>query len=191
MRFIALTAFLFTLSTRVLAAPVEWTLTNIEFLSPGGYLPVTGSFTFDADTLAVTDVSLSYYLADHFLYGVDVSGNGSMIVFTTAAVATVTDLDNYTGAAMVLGFTSALTNAGGERFLVQAPEAPPTSLNLLDNPSQVLGCSAGIDNCGYPLGVYFTPTGSVVASVVPIPAAAWLFGSALVGLGWLKRKQPD
>ncbi len=26
-------------------------------------------------------------------------------------------------------------------------------------------------------------------SVVPIPAAVWLFGSALAGLGWLRRKQ--
>jgi len=28
-----------------------------------------------------------------------------------------------------------------------------------------------------------------VSSVVPIPAAVWLFGSALAGLGWLRRKQ--
>jgi hypothetical protein len=35
--------------------------------------------------------------------------------------------------------------------------------------------SWGIDNLQY--------------SVVPIPAAAWLFGSALAGLGWLRRKQ--
>ena len=27
------------------------------------------------------------------------------------------------------------------------------------------------------------------ATVVPIPAAVWLFGSALAGLGWLRRKQ--
>jgi hypothetical protein len=27
------------------------------------------------------------------------------------------------------------------------------------------------------------------ANVVPIPAAVWLFGSALAGLGWLRRKQ--
>jgi hypothetical protein len=27
------------------------------------------------------------------------------------------------------------------------------------------------------------------AVVVPIPAAVWLFGSALVGLGWMRRKQ--
>ena len=25
--------------------------------------------------------------------------------------------------------------------------------------------------------------------VVPIPAAVWLFGSALFGLGWMRRKQ--
>jgi hypothetical protein len=30
---------------------------------------------------------------------------------------------------------------------------------------------------------------NIVVSAVPIPAAVWLFGSALVGLGWLKRKQ--
>ena len=27
------------------------------------------------------------------------------------------------------------------------------------------------------------------ASVIPIPAAVWLFGSALAGLGWMRRKQ--
>jgi hypothetical protein len=31
--------------------------------------------------------------------------------------------------------------------------------------------------------------GDVAASVVPIPAAAWLFGSALGLLGWLKRRR--
>jgi hypothetical protein len=36
-----------------------------------------------------------------------------------------------------------------------------------------------------------TPTvvDSITASQVPVPAAAWLFGSALAGLGWLRRKQ--
>jgi hypothetical protein len=29
----------------------------------------------------------------------------------------------------------------------------------------------------------------VVDNVVPIPAAVWLFGSALAGLGWMRRKQ--
>ena len=30
---------------------------------------------------------------------------------------------------------------------------------------------------------------NIVVSAVPIPAAAWLFGSALAGLGWLRRRQ--
>lgn len=29
---------------------------------------------------------------------------------------------------------------------------------------------------------------NIVASVVPIPAAVWLFGSALAGLGWIRRR---
>jgi hypothetical protein len=29
----------------------------------------------------------------------------------------------------------------------------------------------------------------LVANVVPIPAAVWLFGSALAGLGWIRRKR--
>jgi hypothetical protein len=30
---------------------------------------------------------------------------------------------------------------------------------------------------------------NIVISQVPVPAALWLFGSALAGLGWLRRKQ--
>jgi hypothetical protein len=40
-------------------------------------------------------------------------------------------------------------------------------------------------------GTYFgIPLDNFSATVVPIPAAAWLFGSALAGLGWIRRKQP-
>jgi len=30
---------------------------------------------------------------------------------------------------------------------------------------------------------------NIVVSAVPVPAAVWLFGSALAGLGWMRRKQ--
>ena len=30
---------------------------------------------------------------------------------------------------------------------------------------------------------------NIVVSAVPVPAAVWLFGSALAGLGWIRRKQ--
>lgn len=32
-------------------------------------------------------------------------------------------------------------------------------------------------------------SGTIVGAEVPVPAAAWLFGSALAGLGWMRRKQ--
>lgn len=32
-------------------------------------------------------------------------------------------------------------------------------------------------------------SGNLIATVVPIPAAGWLFVSALTGLGWMRRKQ--
>jgi hypothetical protein len=43
--------------------------------------------------------------------------------------------------------------------------------------------------------ITFSPTANYLtlyefeATTVPIPAAVWLFGSALAGLGWLRRKQ--
>ena len=30
---------------------------------------------------------------------------------------------------------------------------------------------------------------NIVLTTVPIPAAAWLFGTAIAGLGWIRRKQ--
>jgi hypothetical protein len=39
------------------------------------------------------------------------------------------------------------------------------------------------------LGPNPTILDNLVVSEVPIPAAAWLFGSALAGLGWMRRKQ--
>jgi hypothetical protein len=46
-----------------------------------------------------------------------------------------------------------------------------------------------IDNNPFALDKY-VHMDNIVAAAVPIPAAVWLFGWALVGLGWLKRKQP-
>jgi hypothetical protein len=37
-------------------------------------------------------------------------------------------------------------------------------------------------------GEVFTAIDNIVVSTVPIPATVWLFGSALAGLGWMRRK---
>jgi len=36
--------------------------------------------------------------------------------------------------------------------------------------------------------VFFHGVDNISVSAVPVPAAAWLFGSALAGLGWIRRK---
>jgi hypothetical protein len=59
-----------------------------------------------------------------------------------------------------------------------------------------------LESVSFSLGAFFLAGGSgfssttlvltidnVNAQVVPLPAAVWLFGSALAGLGWMRRKQ--
>jgi len=46
----------------------------------------------------------------------------------------------------------------------------------VESPQMVLGAPIHVDNI-------------VIGSAVPIPAAVWLFASALAGLGWLRQKQ--
>jgi hypothetical protein len=70
-----------------------------------------------------------------------------------------------------------------------AQEAPDYPLTLamhfgFDEGSQ--GFAPKTDETNY---VWVVTDGDIGASVVPIPAAAWLFGSALAGLGWLRRRQ--
>jgi hypothetical protein len=38
-------------------------------------------------------------------------------------------------------------------------------------------------------GIWAAPYSSFSITAIPIPAAVWLFGSALAGLGWMRRKQ--
>jgi hypothetical protein len=42
---------------------------------------------------------------------------------------------------------------------------------------------------GAPISVGGSIDNIVVGAAVPVPAAVWLFGSALAGLGWMRRKQ--
>jgi hypothetical protein len=42
---------------------------------------------------------------------------------------------------------------------------------------------------GFGPGFGIVEVDNITVSAVPIPAAAWLFGSALVGLGWMRRTQ--
>lgn len=81
-------------------------------------------------------------------------------------------------------------SGGAQGFLADGslamdPEGSGDWLNL-ESVRFVVGAS------GVPGGFqgYGMSVDNVVVNVVPIPAAVWLFGSALLGLGWLRRTTP-
>jgi hypothetical protein len=193
------------LANSAYAVPVTWTLQDVYL---GGSL-LTGSFVYDADApddacldpyigefpdcpkshsypsqqyseiyielsqpltspdftleLDINDGSANYNNWDYPPdYGVSHSGylqlNGNH--------AYINGNNDY--AVLKLSFAESLTNAGG---VIQVTGSwNPDPYNIY-----------GIYNA-IPL------SGSVVASVVPIPAAVWLFGSGLAALGWIRKR---
>lgn len=137
--------------------------------SPGDnalYYQGTGStspFGDDAGPLLITMTSVS---GDPFaFYGADITGtslNGTAYWGATGLVA---------GGSQPLGPFAA------------GPVGTGDWLNLDEVEFYVLssGVVGGFDTLSLTLD-------NINASVVPIPAAVWLFGSALAGLGWLRRK---
>jgi hypothetical protein len=63
-------------------------------------------------------------------------------------------------------------------FFIGSPAAAGDTVEIATTSYEVYG--------EFPVERYVT---SGTVSSVPIPAAVWLFGSALAGLGWLRRKQ--
>ena len=90
-------------------------------------------------------------------------------------------------------FSSSLTNAGVTTAPVNG-HIPPDFGGL--SRTEYGNCSDVFSDCGI-TGVYAIDQfegvvyngGTLEGTVVPIPAAAWLFGSALAGLGWMRPKQ--
>ena len=150
------------------AIPVQWEL-EFQFDDGGSG---SGSFYFDADTIDYSAISIvttagSYFSGETYNYLMPVVSSGDMALYVLAQNGG--DLEGTPG--MAINFGSSLTNVGAviqitgfiESFCVDAM------------------CSDSTE-------VYRSITSGTVSSV-PIPAAVWLFGSALAGLGWLRRKQ--
>ncbi|MCP4927680.1 MAG: hypothetical protein GY918_01310 [Gammaproteobacteria bacterium] len=95
-----------------------------------------------------------------------------------------------------------LTTSGGLSFSLTGHFAGGGTVNLLlDSSAYSSWEGVNLDNQWNNLvAVDFGPEANhafgsavdniAVSNVVPIPAAVWLFSSALAGLGWLRRKQP-
>ena len=75
---------------------------------------------------------------------------------------------------LLMNFATDLTNAGGTIAIDSMAE---------------MRCSFGWGSCDAPAFSGSRSSISGVITTVPIPAAVWLFGSALAGLGWIRRKQ--
>jgi len=172
MRALFLVAGVF-LSSAALAIPVKWTLQSVVFTDGG---TAFGSFIYDADT--------------NIYSGVDITTTSG-----TALSGTVYKFTNPTvsGSASIAQFLDADgADLTGARFFGLLPaddlsnELISTSINGLDTGEYT--CINSTCNTGP--GLRGLGSGYITASsVVPVPAAAWLFGSALAGLGWLRRKQ--
>ena len=161
------------------AAPVTWVLNAT--LTNGS--AVTGQFSFDANLGQFTDIDILVAVPGYEDQGVsyrDPSRNGDGTGVPTIYTQGYDYSEGYPvgfWSQLSFEFDQALTNAGGVIDLTSGYRV----VNV-QNP--------GSTDC------YFLPyclyseqsliSGTV--SAVPIPAAAWLFASALVGLGWLRRR---
>lgn len=162
------------------AAPVTWNFDSVvvEQLQPVvAHANLTGSFTYDADTNVYSDIliqsGLGPYFGTTYTESAYTSWKASAIESPSSngvifnVYASGLDCPDYCDYSLTLSFGSALTNSGG-------------AISLGGN-EVLAGPTWGL------LGERYIISGSV--SAVPVPAAVWLFASALAGLGWLKRRQ--
>jgi hypothetical protein len=157
-------------ATSTQAAVVTWTLEGVTF---DDGTEVTGTFDYDADTDVYSNWNLQTQTG--FIAGFNYNPGNS-----TASDSYSSHLEIYTfygdpdnDRFFSLHFASSLTNAGGTVEVETPSYCLPTSssceVDFVD--AKARGVTGGR------------------VSAVPIPAAVWLFGSALAGLGWFRRRQ--
>jgi len=160
------------LSTTATAASLTWTFNDAYLQSAltAEIGQLTGTFDYDAYTHVYSNVSISSsgwsQTSDIDYLGATlttpVGDNSSQLIVTgsTTTVAAYTD--------MMLQFVSPLSNAGG-------------TVGMTVSSFQFA--------FGHAPRYYAILQPGATVSAVPVPAAVWLFGSALAGLGWMCRKQ--
>jgi len=160
----------------VQAIPIQWTLTDVLFEDGG---TATGLFNYDADTNAYSSISI--VTTDALL--------APLATFTTLLGGSATDAALVTGGGdqtgqpflQLLYFQFPLTNAGGTLYFID-PFFPAAS--SFDGTCLNATCTS-VD-----YGRIMVDGGIIgsAAPVIPVPAAAWLFGSALLAAGALRRR---
>jgi hypothetical protein len=174
------------------AAPVVWTV-EAEF---NDGTSISGYFTYDAVTQS--------YALDDFECWLGGRGSGSQPGCPTEVVTEhswgYSDCREFAGISCI----NSPATAGNELTLTAGYSHPLGDIigsewgNLYMSFSAELTDAGGVINIQSGRELRFNDTGeqlvlrSIVSgqvSAVPIPAAVWLFGSALAGLGWIRRKQ--
>jgi hypothetical protein len=153
--------------------PVTWTLQDAVFDDGGA---ATGSCVYDADLDVFADIDItttagSVFSGQHYQHG-------TFFLTSVSLGVTTVDQPDLTGLpALAMFFTAGgfipMTNDGGTLFLDTAGGE---------------GYCAVPDCGGAALDRDLREFTSGSISAVLVPAAVWLFGSALAGLGWFRRK---
>jgi hypothetical protein len=150
------------------AIPVQWQL-DFQFDDGGSG---SGSFYFDADTNNYSAISLvttagSLFSGETYNYLMPSIPSGWSNLYVVAQ-----DGGDLTGVpGLAIDFGNSLANVNSIIPLVGFAESFCVDSFCSNNTEVLRGITSG------------------TASSVPIPAAVWLFGSALAGLGWMRRKQ--
>ena len=98
------------------------------------------------------------------------------------AAGTLQNLPNNTWAAA----NTLVQNAGDVTQIFTSTETAVSTDGVVSGPIDILGPNAAVEGAYIGAGDTFNVTNE--QTVIPVPAAAWLFGSALVGLGVVRRK---
>ena len=200
--------FLITSSVGATTVTLDFeSLDDVSFLDadavPGseGYVPVVeNGFVLDASTSAFnvgisTDVSGNNFLAfcgwcsEGGPNGVGAENvsiyaeNGS--AFNLQSIDTLTFGGN--GSFFFTGQITGYIDGVAQAYAVISSE--PATLTFDESWSNLTKINIAW-NTPYSLpDLMGTGVDNIVLQVVPVPAAVWLFGSALAGLGWMSRKQ--
>jgi hypothetical protein len=166
----------FLLSGVAQAITIEWTLNDVVFTDGG---TASGSFLYDTDTSTYSNVSI-VTTAGSIRSG-ETYENPAWAWGNIGLAVTPVALPDYTGApGLLLIFTGGpLTDPSATYNLLSGYQA--------ESVCAAAACDAGLSASGarsIPVGLGGTLTGTVI----PIPAALWLFGSGLGLLGWFRRR---
>lgn len=124
------------------------------------------NFTYDASVVQVTSITVDTVIWEFF------SDDGM--------------IDNVLGSGIEIQFNSFQSRTGDLFFATVEFIAVDVGTSLLGL-AEFGGNPFATGGQLYP-GLAFAQSGSITVSAVPVPAAAWLFASALGFAGWLRRR---